>query len=382
MKKTILFILILAIASISGCEKAKDANKTKQQIITAKLQQTTTNLYYVGTIKPLEVHAVTAPADGTVNAVHFQYGHNVKKGQVLVLIDSQKLETDYRSALTNFLKAKNAYEQAQANFVGTKQLWKAGIIDDENYYREKSALETSELSYLNAQQNLQQAADITPGVTKAFEGLSLANTETVRKILTKEIEHLIIHAPTSGIALFPEKSGDSSGTKQIHTGSQVKRGQVLVNIGNLTGISVLINVDEASINRIKPQQKVIVTSPALPELVLHGTVKTVAAQAQSTQGGAGGAVFSVQVFVPTLTAEQRKIIHVGMDAKVELQIKAQPAIAVPIKAIWEKNGQTVVTILGKDGKQKTVPVQTGRTTATEVAIVSGLKPGDKVIVHD
>jgi len=382
MRKILLLILIISIAAISACKKTTDAATSKQQIVTAKLQKTTTDLYYIGTIRPLQVHAVTSPADGTVESINFQYGHPVVKGQVLAKISSSKLEKDYRTALTSFLKAKNAYVQAQASFVGTTQLWKSGIVDDESYNKEKSTLETSQLSYLNAKQDLEQAAENTPGVKRVAKGLSLEDIAAVKKILEKDIEHLTIKAPLSGIALFPEKTSDSTSGKQVHTGSQVKQGQILVTIGNLTGISVMINVDEVSINRIKVEQKVVVTSPALPELVLNGYVKTVAAQAKVSENGGGGVTFAVQIVVPRLTPDERKIIHVGMNAKVELQIQDRPMIYVPIKAVKEQKGQTVVTILDQDGKQKVVPVQTGRTTQTEVAIISGLKPGDKVVVHD
>lgn len=382
MRKTLLFFLIIGIAAISACKKTTDATTAKQQIITAKLQQASTHLYYVGTINPLQVHTITSPADGTVEAINFQYGHQVVKGQVLAKISSTKLEKDYRTAVTSFLKAKNAYEQAQTSFVGTTQLWKAGIIDDDSYHKEQSTVETSQLSYLNARQDLKQAAENTPGVSQVVKGLSLEDIRAVKKILEKDIADLVIRAPLSGIALFSEKNGDGSDEKQIHTGSQVKHGQILVTIGNLTGISVLIHVDEANINRIKHEQKVAVTSPAIPELVLHGYVKTVSAQAKTSQTEGGGVTFAVQVVVPKLTAEEQKIIHVGMNARVELQVQSKSMIYVPIKAIKEKNGQAVVTILDKNSRQKTVPVQTGHTTQTEVAIIGGLKPGDRVVVDD
>ena len=382
MRKTLLLFLIVSMAAIPACKKTTDTTTGKQQIITVKLQQASTHLYYVGTINPLQVHAVTSPVDGTIETINFQYGHQVVKNQVLVKISSLKLEKDYRTAITSFLKSKNEYEQAQASFVGTTQLWKAGIVDDESYHKEQSTLETSQLSYLNAKKDLEQAAENTPGVSQVVQGLSLENIRAVKKILEKDIEHLVIRAPLSGITLFSEKDGDVSSEKQIHTGSQVKHGQILVTIGNLTGISVLINVDEANINRIKPKQKVVVASPAIPELVLHGYVKTVSAQARTSQTGGGGVTFAVQIVVPKLTAEEQKIIHVGMNARVELQTQSKPMIYVPIKAIKEKNGQTVVTTLDKNSKQKTVPVQTGHTTQTEVAIISGLKPGDRVVVDD
>ena len=53
---------------------------------------------------------------------------------------------------------------------------------------------------------------------------------------------------------------------------------------------------------------------------------------------------------------------------------------LPVNAVTEKNGVSVVTILDAQGKTKTVPVVTGDTTPIDVVIISGIKVGDKVVI--
>ena len=77
---------------------------------------------------------------------------------------------------------------------------------------------------------------------------------------------------------------------------------------------------------------------------------------------------------------QRKEIHVGMTTKVQIDIKQKPTVTVPVNAISCKQGQTMVTVV--DGQSlKEVAVRTGKTTASNIEILQGLRAGVKVVVH-
>ncbi len=91
-------------------------------------------------------------------------------------------------------------------------------------------------------------------------------------------------------------------------------------------------------------------------------------------------MFEVRISIPDVTPEQRRIIRVGMSGAAELDIPEPPQIFLPIKAVIQKNGKTVVTVEDKDGVRREVVVITGKTTLTEVAIVKGISPGDRVVV--
>ncbi len=63
-----------------------------------------------------------------------------------------------------------------------------------------------------------------------------------------------------------------------------------------------------------------------------------------------------------------------MSGAAERDIPEPPQIFLPIKAVIQKNGKTVVTVEDKDGVRREVVVITGKTTLTEVAIVKGISP--------
>src|SRR5204863_1822040 len=124
-------------------------------------------------------------------------------------------------------------------------------------------------------------------------------------------------ATADGIALVPPKSGSSESSSEIAVGTSVKQNQVLVSIGNLEGLSVKIAINEIDINQVAPGQEAMITGVGFPKETLKGFVKEVASQAQIAQGGLGGLpTFSATVIVPSLTPEQKKLIRVGMSAKI------------------------------------------------------------------
>jgi macrolide-specific efflux system membrane fusion protein len=71
-----------------------------------------------------------------------------------------------------------------------------------------------------------------------------------------------------------------------------------------------------------------------------------------------------------------------MSAKVEVRLVKTEAITLPIAAVFKK-GEAANYVRIRDPKTKAikeVQVKTGNTTQTDVEILSGLKPGDEVVI--
>jgi hypothetical protein len=198
--------------------------------------------------------------------------------------------------------------------------------------------------------------------------------------------HLTIKAPQAGVVLAPEKdsndgAGGDNANKDLHVGTQVKENQNLVSIGDLTGIATTVSVSEMVINQIKPGQAVTVTVTALPDMTLQGVVKSVGAQAQTSgDSQSNNANFPVNIVVPQITPQQRDLIRVGMSAQIQILLPNPPQIMLPITAVYQKNGMSMVKVLNAQGKPQEVPVMTGQTTLDQIAITQGIKAGDKVMV--
>lgn len=369
---------------LAGCEKKTTHPSTDYSIITVKPKSMITDLHFSGTIGPLTAQSVLSPLDGRVTRVLFQYGQQIQKDQPVVTLDATKLSENYRKTVTDFLEKKQSYQNSLISYQGTQALYKAGVISREEYNTASNGHETDTLNFLQAKYDLEKLLAQTNIPATGIEQLTLTDMDKVNDTLNKQFQEVKIYASTNGVALFPapEQKKEGSGNGRINVGDEIKAGQLILSIGDLSGFSLKVNVSEVSVNLIKPNLAAKITGDAFPGIVLNGYVSSVAAQANPQSGGEGGGLgmFEIIVKIPQVSDAQRQIIHVGMSAAIELDIPEPPQIYLPIKAVFEKDGQKMVTVVTQSGEHRNVVVITGKTTLTEVAIVQGIAPGDSVVV--
>lgn len=388
MSITLMSAAGMAVLMLSGCDSSTNANqsKVKTHIITAKKTVTTSNLYYKGTIEPINIISAISPVEGRVAKMGFAYGQKISKGQKLISINSQTLSQNFRTAISDYLTQKNSLENQKVTYAGSQALYKAGVVQESSFLNDKTSYETALMTYFQKKIALEKVLKQVGLQAKQFESLTLSNSQKVNKVLSKHFADIPVYAPGSGVALFPiaqpnnSGSNDTNGEKLI-VGSEVKQGQLILSIGDLTGYTVSFKVSEIDVNRLHKGFKVTVTGAAFPGIKLKGVITSVASQAMKGSS-ANVSQFSVTVKIPKVSAKAQKNIHIGMTAKVNIGIKNPAQIMLPIAAVSQVNGKSVVTIMQKDGSKKQVSVTTGQTTLTNVAILSGIQSGDKVVVDD
>lgn len=377
MKK--IFILILALCALLACRQQNKQNQTKEIVYTVAEKKLTDQLYFSGTIEPLKIVSVAAPEEGVVVEKNFEYGQFVNKSQLLIKLDSDKLERDFNAALTDFLTAKDKLTSTRTDLDATQALSKLGVISGDELRQATSNYNNANVSYLQALNKFQHVAKLSPADFTLLTELTISNIPEINKAMHANYNFLNITAPERGVALVPIKSEESKETGIIALGTTVKAGQIVTSIGDLTGLSASININEVDINQIKPGQLVTLTGVGFPEFALKGSVSQVASQALVSASGLGNIpTFTAKVIVPKLTAEQQKFIRVGMSAKIQITIEHPNRLLIPIDAVYEKEGKSWVTRIVNEKKIET-PVTTGETTFNDVEVLNGLKSGDKII---
>ncbi|PIZ04698.1 MAG: ABC transporter substrate-binding protein [Gammaproteobacteria bacterium CG_4_10_14_0_8_um_filter_38_16] len=385
-KKIIIFLLALSCTFLlSSCDsKTKKDKQKSEQIIVAKEQTPVRNLYFSGTLSPIDTTAVIAQVAGNITKMKFSYGERVQKGEILFALSSPQLAEDYHKAIKDFLTKKESYINGKSSFAGAEALYRAGAKSKNDYISAKTQYDNSVLDYLQSEYALHrvlQTANVDP---KTIESLTIANTNRVNLLLERRFRQIDIVAPASGIALFPlksEKSSDGDTSGKLMVGSTVKQSQLLLSIGDLSGLSAKFQASEEDIDRLHQGMKVRVTGSAFPGIVLNGFISSVSAQASANSSeSSGGGTYAISVKIPTVTVKTMEKIRVGMSAKFKISIKSAPQIMLPIQAISHNGDTTQVTVVDADGKQKTVSIVTGQTTPTDIVILSGVKAGDKIVM--
>ncbi len=364
----------LLMVGVGACHSQQKQNKnTQYKILKITPLPTSKTLYFSGSILPVKTIPVVSTADGMISKINFIYGRLVKKGQLLFVIQSEKQQTDYQNALTKYLQAKQTFSLSNRQLTGDEVLYKQGLISRNTYDSSKNTNALNRLAMLQTESQLR--ATLKGRNFQNIEKLSIDNIDAVNKALelNQRTATLEVYSPSAGQVLFP-----LSLSSKIKTGDRVKSGQALLSIDPNGGISIDISIDEINVNQLQVGQPAIVTSVAFPNFKLKGYVKSIDAQASST---GNLPTFSATVIVLKLTAQQDKIIHVGMSAKIAITTQRKPQILVPIYAVTEENGISSVNVLDpKTGKINKVTVVTAETTLNDVAITSGLKAGDQVVL--
>ena len=395
-KKLIMMAIaqILIFSLTAGNVYAKDnPTKNTEQLIQVKTKTSTLRLFYSSKLDPLAVTHVNSPVEGIVVKLFFSYGQKVTQGQKLFTLSSSSFFTKFHGAIQDYLQKKQALSEAKQNSETDTLLFKAGAAPRDSFEHSKTAYDNAKLQLLESTQKLKKALAKSGIDPSQVEALTIHKTQQVESLLKRQFKDIIVSTKIAGVALLPtsdqgqssnSSSGDGGGgsdsQKKLYSGAHVGKGQTLLSVGDLSGLSTSIKVSEINVNRVKVGQPVEVTGNAFPGIVLQGQVSEVAAQATAGGYGSGLSMFGVKIKIPQITPQQAKIIHVGMTAKINMPIKEQGHISVPMTAVTTKNNQHYVTTVNQAGARTQVLVVTGDTTAEgQIAILKGLTDGQTIV---
>jgi hypothetical protein len=86
---------------------------------------------------------------------------------------------------------------------------------------------------------------------------------------------------------------------------------------------------------------------------------------------------------PEQDSQVQLLLRPGLLADVEIQVEKLPdVIHVPAQAVFQKNGQSLVYVHGKDGKFEARPVQLVKQSESMMVIASGVTAGEIVAMAD
>lgn len=103
----------------------------------------------------------------------------------------------------------------------------------------------------------------------------------------------------------------------------------------------------------------------------EGTVSVI-----SPSGDPGSRKFMVKVDLPRGLA-----VRSGEFGRISFPVSYSSGITVPDSAIRSEGGLTFVYVVGREGRAKMQVVKTGRGTEGGIEVISGLNPGDRLVIE-
>ena len=196
------------------------------------------------------------------------------------------------------------------------------------------------------------------------------------ELAKQQLAHCEVRAEVPGIVVYKDVFFGSEQRKP-QVGDQVWANQPLVILPDVSKMEVETRVRETDVHKVERNQKVLVRVEAYPDLRLTGTVTLVGTLAQEEKERRGTKFFSVRVQVN----ESEPRLRPGMTARVEIEVEERKqALFVPLEAVFERDGRSVVYPEGRRPRAREVVV--GPSNADFVVIEKGLARGERVLLRD
>jgi len=292
-----------------------------------------TNIDAFGRVEQPEsqLAAVSAWIGGRVDKLYVQYtGEHVRRGQRVAELYSPEVATaleEYRLAQEHRVRLRqsdDAFARSQAD----------SLLDASRHKLELWGIKSEQIS---------AAATGEPA--------------------TAGVPHVSIYANAEGTVV----------ERKVTQGQYVNSGDTLLTLANLSEIWIKVDAYEDQLPQIHPGQDVDISAEALPNRKLHG---------------------HVQFIEPTTNPQTRTVpVHVhlsnpgmrllpGMFVNAAFVSRASgPAVVVPRSAVLDSGTRKIVYVSKADGVFEAREVKVGAPTEDVFPVMSGLKPGDKVVLN-
>lgn len=194
----------------------------------------------------------------------------------------------------------------------------------------------------------------------------------------------IVKAPASGMAVISKTWGGPGDYRKLQEGDTLHRRQTICQLPDLSKMLVRVNVGESDAPRVKLQMAVLVRLEAIPDRVLHGTVKEISSLATEGNPWESGSTPGRKNFEVTVELRESdpRTIKPGMTADAEFICDAmQKVLSVPLESVIEKDGKTFVFVKTPKGYVRT-SVTTGKYNDNFIVITKGIKIGQTIALRD
>src|SRR5690348_7636137 len=425
----ILVVVIIVVVSILQANK----NVVTVQTGDAVKQDITSLVTASGEVRPQNYTNVLGQGFGKITDIDVREGDVVKKGDVLLRVESIQPAADVKaqqasldamdaaiqSATANDASSQAEVQQSQASMEKALNDWnrgqglyKEGLIAKSDYDTYKSSYLAAVAALAGAEARAKQAhAQLAQAeFNQAQAAASLVHFRDVLKKTTYD-------APIGGVVTFiPVKVGEN-----VVPGIQNAEGSYLLTISDMSTVDAEVMVDETDIPNVQPGQAADVTIDAYPGQKFKGHVADVGEEAilrtsglATTQQTSANSQEAPDFKVHVRLDEPPSAIRPGLSCTAKIQTAHHAeVVTIPIQALAirtkeelkadeeKQKGHSSVTLAAarpalnsdgtaanddvqgvfvvRNGKATFVPVQTGISGITDIEVTSGLKPGDVIV---
>ncbi len=284
---------------------------------------------------------------GVVTEVNTELGDNVKKGDVLIVLESRELA----ELKSDYLVARQQLNLADTTYAREAELWEQKISAEQDYLAARNERSQAEIAVRAAEQALQALS---------FDISTINRIGTDPKLPLNRYE---VRAPMDGVVI----------EKHAVIGEALTEDENVFTIADLATVIAAVSVSPKIIDTLSTGQSATVRS-VNSSLIDEGTL----------------------TYIGSLVGEDTRqaIVHIQMDNTsqrwrpgqfVEAEIteqKFEVPVAIKPSAIQTINNEPVVFIRVDEDEFEARPLKAGRQDRTWVEVLEGINPGDMYVTQN
>jgi len=385
-RKLILGIIGIAILAVVLPRFFGRGTKPEVTVLAVGRENLSAMISSNGKVEPLEPQIFRAPFDGFVSRVLAVEGRAVKRGELLLEMETAETAASLARAKEELVAAEEALRAARAG----------GAVAEVAQLERDVRANVAELVRLRGQQVALTRLLVKQAATQDEldrNKLELERAEAQARLLQQKKEDLarrlqldqeraalLVERAHNDVRSLEEKllqarpTASSNGTLfllPVRARDFVHTGDVLAEVADLASIRVRAFVDEPELGALEPGQVVEITWDAAPGHIWNGRTESVPSVVVSRGTRSVGEVLcSVENAKPELMP--------NTNVRVLIRVRErQNAVVVPRGAVRVEGNRRVVFVL-EGTRLRRREIRVGIASATKFEVLSGLKEGERV----
>jgi HlyD family secretion protein len=384
--------LLALVLLLGGCSQQQE--KTSEPVVPVQVAEARRDsiqriITAEGILRALDQSAIMPKINAPVSKFYVNRGDHVRKGQLLAVLENRDLAAAVMDAQGAYEQAAAAYrnvasasvpdevvkaeqdvqaakeslDAAQKLLQSREKLFREGalarrLVDEAavSYAQAKSQFETAQ-KHLESLQKVGRHEEV-----KSAAG-QLESAKGKYQAAQAQLAYSEIRSPISGVIA----------DRALYAGEMASTGAPLLTVMDISSVIARVNLPSAQAAWVEVGQPAhVVAAGSSVETDGKVTVVSPAVDPQST---------TLEIWAQAANPGERLrpggAVQVTIDAGV-----VQNAVVVPPPALLPaQDGGTAVMVVGADSVAHEHKVQTGIRTPDKVQILSGVAPGDRVVVE-
>jgi HlyD family secretion protein len=396
-------------------ETEVDQARLPVQVVTAETGQAQGWVFDEGAVWPVQRRVLNFQASGDItyvakiDGVELREGDFVSRGQLLATIDARRqlssietAESDIRVSENQFSQSEASLLQAQANLERAESdlalaetelqryeaLFEEGAVSasDRDAYRNR--VDQAEASLKTAQQDVRSARE---GVSSADASVGASNARLNQAAIDLEDTQLV--SPIDGVVAYINiREGAYWSTQYLNTSST----QSLIETAPIvvvdpSSFEVELELQASPADEIRSGQRAYVVLEEEISAAQAGGANSQSLLDIARRRGSAGRVFAVSpsqtpgsrgTEITIRNLEQVRNLRVGGRVYVWIEVATRDdAVVLPLGALLTRDQQAYAFVVNEaDGTAQRRRVTVGIQGLTGIEILSGVEPGEQVVV--